>query len=413
MQATRVIVVGAGASGAMAAGVAGSRGCAVTLLDRNRFIGRKVRIAGKGRCNVTNDTDVRGLEANIPGNPKFLRTAFYHFTPKDTVAFFAALGVPCKTERGGRVFPESDSADDVADALAHFCADNGVTFHHETTVAGVRVADGRVSGVALASGAVLEADAVILATGGSSYPGTGSRGDGYRWAAALGHTIIPVRPSLVPLETVEAWPAEAQGLALKNVALTACGPDGKKRYHEQGEMLFTHFGVSGPLVLSASRHASEPGCTLSIDLKPALDDKALDARVLRDFEAQHRKQYANALGDLLPRSLIPIVVRLSGIALETPVHAITREQRLLLVRLLKGLPLAVKGARPWTEAIVTAGGVSTAEIDPRTLQSRLVPGLYFTGEVIDVDAYTGGFNLQIAWSTGHLAGEHVCETPST
>ncbi len=410
MLETRVIVVGAGASGAMAAGGAAGRGCAVTLLDRNRGLGRKVRIAGKGRCNLTNDTDVRGLEANIPGNPKFLRTAFYHFTPKDAIAFFTALGVPCKTERGGRVFPESDNADDVADALERYCAEHGVRFHGDTTVTGLRTAEGRISGVTLASGAVLEAGAVIIATGGSAYPGTGSRGDGYRWAAALGHTIVPVRPSLVPLETVESWPAEAQGLALKHVTLTAFGPDGARRYHEQGEMLFTHFGVSGPLVLTASRHVADaPGSLLVIDLKPALDEAALDARVLRDFQAQHRKQFANALGELLPRSLIPVIVRLAGIPPETPVHAITREQRQGLVRLLKRLPLTVKGARPWAEAIVTAGGVSTAEIDPRTMQSRLVPGLYFTGEVIDVDGYTGGFNLQIAWSTGHLAGESVAK----
>lgn len=407
-QAGRIVVVGGGASGLMAAGVAGGRGFRVAVLERNREVGRKLRISGKGRCNITNDTDIDGLLAHIPGNPRFLRTAFYRFGPQETMAFFAAHGVITKVERGGRVFPASDDADEVAEALSDFCAGNGVHIHTQVTVRRLVVADGRVTGVQTEDGTVFPAMAVILATGGASYPGTGSKGDGYRMAAEVGHTIVPIRPSLVPLETVETWPGQAQGLSLRNVTLTAFSPEGKKLSEELGEMLLTHFGVSGPLVLTASRHVADmPGSRLVIDLKPGLNAAALDLRVQRDFKEFSRRLFANALGELLPRTLIPVIVTLSQIPPDLPVHQITREQRLALVRLLKQLTLTVKKARPLTEAIVTVGGVSTKEIDPRTLASRLVPGLYFTGEVIDVDGYTGGFNLQIAWSTGHLAGESV------
>ena len=392
----------------MAAGFAAARGCRVTLLERNRELGRKLEISGKGRCNITNDTDVPGMEKNIPGNPRFLRSALYHFGPKDAIAFFADHGVPCKTERGGRVFPVSDDADDVVRTLVDFCRDQQVRILTQATARRILVAEGRVTGVETEQGGPFAADAVILATGGASFPGTGSKGDGYRMAAQLGHAIIPIRPSLVPLETEGSWPAEVQGLSLRNVKLTACDPHGAKLYTEVGEMLFTHYGVSGPLILTASRHVSDkPGSRLIIDLKPGLDEAALDARVLRDFEKYHRREYRNALGDLLPRSLIPVVVMLSGIDPQAYVHTVTREQRLRLVRLLKGLTLIVKRPRGLSEAIITAGGVSTKEIDPRTMESKLVPGLYFTGEVIDVDGYTGGFNLQIAWSTGVLAGESV------
>jgi len=402
----RVIVVGGGASGLMAAGTAAGRGQRVTVLERNRKVGRKLRIAGKGRCNITNDTDIDDLLEHIPGNPKFLRTAFYRFGPRDAIAFFNDLGLPTKTERGGRVFPVSDDAEDVVTALLKFCRKSGVQFRNETPVKRVLSGAGRVSGVLTESGDAVLGDAVILAAGGASYPATGSQGDGYRMAAELGHTIVPIRPSLVPLETEETWPAEAQGLSLRNVALTALSPGGKKLYSELGELLFTHFGISGPLVLSASRHA-EPGGKLVIDLKPGLTEEQLDARILRDFEKFHRREFGNALGDLLPSSLIPIIVRLSHIGMDTFVHNVTREQRQDLVRLLKNLILTVKKARPFSEAVTTAGGVSVKEIDPRTLESKIIPGLYFTGEVIDVDAYTGGYNLQIAWSTGHLAGESV------
>jgi len=401
-----VIVVGGGASGLIAAGTAAGRGRRVTVLERNRKTGRKLRIAGKGRCNITNDTDIDSLLEHIPGNPKFLRTAFYNFGPQDAIAFFNDLGLPTKTERGGRVFPESDDAEDVVLALLKFCRKGGVQFRNETPVKRLLASAGRVSGVLTESGEAVLGDAVILAAGGASYPGTGSQGDGYRMAAELGHTIVPIRPSLVPLETEETWPAEAQGLSLRNVALTTLSPAGKKLYRELGEMLFTHFGVTGPLVLTASRHA-EPDSKLVIDLKPGLTEEQLDARILRDFEKYHRREFGNALGDLVPASLIPVIVRLSHIGLGTYVHNITREQRQSLALLLKNLTLTVKKARPFPEAVTTAGGVSVKEIDPRTLESKMLPGLYFTGEVIDVDGYTGGYNLQIAWSTGRLAGESV------
>lgn len=409
-QTKRVLIVGGGASGLMAAGVAARQGLDTTVLERNREVGVKLHISGKGRCNITNDTDVAGLEKQIPGNPKFLRTAFYAFAPRETIAFFTAHGVPCKTERGDRVFPISDSADDVVAALRDMCRTANVHIRTNTVVRRVITAEGKVVGVETTNGEVLAADAVIIATGGASYPGTGSKGDGYRMAAELGHTIVPIQPSLVPLETEETWPADAQGLALRNVRLTAFSADGKKRYTELGEMLLTHFGVSGPLVLTASRHVSDaPRARLEIDLKPGLDEQALDARILRDFEKYHRRDFSNALEDLLPRTMIPIMVKLSGIAPHTAVNQITREQRLALVRLFKQLPLTVKRPRGIAEAIVTVGGVSTKEIDPRTMESKLVAGLYFTGEVIDVDGYTGGFNLQIAWSTGYLAGNSVAK----
>ncbi|MHB9129860.1 MAG: BaiN/RdsA family NAD(P)/FAD-dependent oxidoreductase [Armatimonadota bacterium] len=403
----RVIVVGAGASGLMAAGAAAAHGHQVTLLERNREIGKKLLISGKGRCNITNNTDIEGLLANIPGNPKFMRSALHRFGPQETIAFFTEHGVPTKTERGSRVFPESDNADDVVHALWDFCKENGVRLQTQVTVTRILSSEGHISGVKVGDD-FIPADAVILSTGGSSYPGTGSKGDGYRMAGELGHAIIPIRPSLVPLETEETWPAEAQGLALRNVTLTAFSPDGKKRFSELGEMLFTHYGVSGPLVLSASRFVGDlPGSLLVIDLKPGLDESMLDARLLRDFEKYSRREFANALEDLLPRSLIPIIVRLSHIPPHTSIHQVTRAQRAGLVQLFKGLTLTLKKARPIAEAITTVGGVSTKEIDSRTMESKQVSGLYFTGEVIDVDGLTGGFNLQIAWSTGHLAGESV------
>jgi len=405
-EAKRVIVIGGGASGLMAAGTAAGRGRQVTVLERNKKVGRKLRIAGKGRCNITNDVDIDELLEHIPGNPKFLRTAFYGFGPREVISFFNDLGLPTKTERGGRVFPESDNAEDVVIALLKFCRKAGVRFRNETTVKRVLSSAGRVSGVLTEAGEAVLGDAVILAAGGASYPATGSKGDGYRMAAELGHTIIPIRPSLAPLETEETWPAEAQGLTLRNVSLTTLSPEGKKLYHELGELLFTHFGVSGPLVLSASRHA-EPGSKLVIDLKPGLTEEQLDARILRDFEKFHRREFGNALGELVPASLIPVIIRLSRIGLGTYVHNVTREQRRSLARLLKNLTLTVKALRPFSEAVTTAGGVSVKEIDPRTMESKLVPGLFLTGEVIDVDGYTGGYNLQIAWSTGRLAGDSV------
>lgn len=404
----RVIVVGGGASGMMAAGTAAQCGHQVLLLERNHELGEKLHLSGKGRCNLTNDTNVQGLEKNIPANPKFLRTAFYRFGPKETVVFFTEHGVPCKTERGDRVFPISDDANDVVNALVDYCQDAGVLIKSGVTVRRIMISEGRVSGVQAVNGEIFLADAVVLATGGASYPGTGSKGDGYTMAAQLGHTISPIHPSLVSLDTEESWVADVQGLSLRNVTLMAFSPEGKKLYSELGEMLFTHYGVSGPLVLTASRHLINlPGSRLVIDLKPGLDQVTLDLRILRDFEKYKNREFANALGDLLPRSLIPVIIRLSHISPHTYVHQVTREERLRLLQLLKLLPLTVKRPHSMAEAIVTAGGVSTKEINPGTMESKLIPGLYFTGEVIDVDGYTGGFNLQIAWSTGVLAGKSV------
>ncbi len=404
----RVVIIGGGASGLMAAGTAGGRGHHVTLLERNEEIGRKLEISGKGRCNLTNNTTVPGLEKRIAGHAKFLRSAFYRFGAAETIAFFTQRGVPVKTERGGRVFPVSDLANDVVQSLLAYCTQNHVAIVPEVIAKRLCVAGGRVTGVEADDGVIYPADAIILATGGASYPGTGSRGDGYRMAQEVGHTIIPIRPSLVPLETLESWPVEVQGVSLRNVTLTAYLPDGTPVYSELGEMLFTHYGVSGPIVLSASRHvADHPGSRLEIDLKPGLDEAMLDARVVRDFAKFSRREFANALGDLLPRTLIPVVGRLTGIPSTTPVHQITREQRRVLVQLLKHLTVTVKKSRGFAEAIITVGGVNTLEIDSRTMQSKLIHGLYCTGEVLDVDAYTGGYNLQIAWATGFLAGMNV------
>jgi predicted Rossmann fold flavoprotein len=380
----------------------------VTVVEKNAVLGRKLRISGKGRCNLTNDTDVAGLLAHIPGNPRFLKHAFHRFTPRMTMAFFTEHGLALKTERGERVFPVSDDADDVAHALEGYCRDAGVRIASGVSVRRIVSAGGCVTGVESATGRRYPAEAVVLATGGASYPGTGSTGDGYRLAAELGHTIIPPRASLVPVETVETWPTELQGLSLRNVTLSVLAPGGERLYREQGELLFTHFGVSGPLVLSASRYLGEgQGAGLLIDLKPALEESRLDARVLRDFAGSQRRHFSNALGDLLPASLIPVMVRLSGIPADRPVHQVTREQRARLVRLLKNLTLTVRSLRPLAEAIITTGGVDVREVNPLTMESKRIQGLYLAGEVLDVDGLTGGFNLQIAWSTGRLAGESI------
>lgn len=400
----------------MAAGTAAGRSHDVTVLERNEVTGRKLRISGKGRCNLTNDTDVAGLLAHIPGNARFLKHALHRFTPKMTMAFFHEHGLEVKTERGGRVFPVSDDADDVANTLERFCRDSGVRTASGVRARHILTTNGHVSGVESYRGRIYPAEAAVLTTGGVSYPGTGSTGDGYALAAELGHTIIPQRASLVPLETVEQWPGEAQGLSLRNVTLTVLSPAGDRHsaacpqrlYHEQGELLFTHFGVSGPLVLSASRFVRDiPGYRLVIDLKSALDETQLDARILRDFANSQRRYFSNALRDLLPASLIPVIVRLSGIPDDRPVHQVTREQRARLVQLLKNLTLTVKRPRPLAEAIITVGGVDVREVNSLTMESKLVKGLFLAGEILDVDGLTGGFNLQIAWSTGRLAGESI------
>ncbi len=402
-----LVVIGGGPAGMMCAYQAAKRGLAVTLLEPNDKLGRKLRITGKGRCNLTNNCDVKTFMANIPGDGRFLYSALNRLGPAETMAFFEENGLPLKTERGNRVFPQSDNANDVANLMASLCRRAGVKIL-KCRARQIVAENGAVAGVMTDAGCI-PCRAAAICTGGLSYPLTGSDGAGYRFAEALGHTVNPTRPSLVPLESPDEYCAEMQGFSLKNVTLSAY-EDGKLLYKELGEMLFTHFGVSGPLVLSASAHMRKMGSAayrLEIDLKPGLDEKKLDARLLRDFEKYANKEYKNALGDLLGSKMIPVVIRLSGIPEDTRVNHITREQRMKLLHLLKAFPVAVSGARPIDEAIVTAGGVSTKEVNPRTMESKLLSGLYFAGEVLDLDAYTGGFNLQIAWSTGFVAGNSV------
>ena len=389
----------------MAAVTAAERGRRVLLLEHEERCGRKLGITGKGRCNLCNNTDVKSVLRSVPGNPKFLYGALSRFGPGDVMAFFEESGVPLKTERGNRVFPASDRAGDVVEALTRRMHRAGVKVLREEARS-VVLREGKVAGVE-GERAFYPCERVLLATGGMSYPRTGSRGDGYRMAAALGHTVVPPRPSLVPLECAEAEDcAEMQGFSLRNVTLTAFDRDDRPFFSELGEMMFTHFGVTGPLVLSASANMRAPGggWRLEIDLKPGLDAERLDQRLLRDFGEFRNREFRNALEKLAGRSMIPVLVRRSGIPPETKVHSVTREQRQGLVRLLKAFPLTVTGTRGFDEAVVTAGGVAVSEVDPRTMMSRLVPGLYFAGEILDVDACTGGFNLQIAWSTGRLAG---------
>ena len=402
------VVIGGGAAGTLCAALAAGRGLDVVLLEPNRMLGRKLRITGKGRCNVTNDCDAREFISAIPGDGRFLQSAIHKFGALDTKALFEGLGVALKTERGNRVFPESDRADDIADALTKLARENGVRVLRERATRILTDEAGAVRAVS-AGGGEIECEAAVICTGGLSYPGTGSTGDGYRMARELGHTIRPCRPSLVPLESPDAWCREMQGFSLRNVELSAY-EDEKLIYKALGEMLFTHFGVSGPLVLSASAHMRRFGeCRyrLSIDLKPGLDEKKLDARLLRDFEKYSNREFRNSLGDLAGRAMIPVLVELSGIPGDTRTNSVTRQQRAALAQLLKHFPVSLSGPRPIAEAIVTSGGVATTEVNPRTMESKLVPGLYFAGEVLDLDAYTGGYNLQIAWSTAFVAANSL------
>lgn len=402
------VVIGGGAAGTLCAALAAGRGLDVVLLEPNRMLGRKLRITGKGRCNVTNDCDAREFISAIPGDGRFLQSAIHKFGTSDTKALFEGLGVALKTERGNRVFPESDRADDIADALSKLARENGVRVLRERATRILTDEAGAVRAVA-SGGGEIECEAAVICTGGLSYPGTGSTGDGYRMARELGHTIRPCRPSLVPLESPDAWCREMQGFSLRNVELSAY-EDEKLIYKALGEMLFTHFGVSGPLVLSASAHMRRFGeCRyrLSIDLKPGLDEKKLDARLLRDFEKYSNREFRNSLGDLAGRAMIPVLVELSGIPGDTRTNSVTRQQRAALAQLLKHFPVSLSGPRPIAEAIVTSGGVATTEVNPRTMESKLVPGLYFAGEVLDLDAYTGGYNLQIAWSTAFVAANSL------
>lgn len=404
---TDLIVIGGGPAGMMCAYTAAARGRSVVLLEPNEKLGRKLRITGKGRCNLCNNCDEKTFMANIPGDGRFLYSAISRMSPSDTMSFFEGNGLPLKTERGSRVFPQSDNANDVADLMASLCKKAGVKIM-KTAAKQIITENGAVVGVATGAG-YLPCQAAAICTGGLSYPLTGSTGAGYELAGNLGHSVITPRPSLVPLVSPDAYCGEMQGFAPRNVTLSAF-EDGKLIYRELGEMLFTHFGVSGPLVLSASAKMRRMGSAeyrLLIDFKPGLDEKKLDARILRDFEKYANKAFKNALGELVGHSMIPVLIRLSQIPEDKPIHSITREERRQLVALLKAFPVSISDFRPIEEAIVTAGGVSTKEINPRTMESKLVSGLYFAGEVLDLDAYTGGFNLQIAWSTGYVAGISV------
>ena len=401
----RIVVAGAGAAGMMAAITAARAGRWVTLVEPNEKAGRKLYITGKGRCNVTNASDVQTVMANIPRNGKFLYSALSRFAPKDTMDFFAELGVSLKTERGNRVFPASDKAADIIDALFFELRRLGVEMLHDR-VTDLVIRDGDIAEVVLEHMGEYGCKAVILATGGASYPRTGSTGDGYRLAESAGHIVVPVRGSLVPLVSEDPDCGRLQGLSLRNVELKVRNRKNKVVYREQGEMLFTHFGLSGPLVLSASAHLDfdRDSYTAHIDLKPALDEEKLDARLLRDFADRANQDYANALGGLVPRSMIPVLIDRTGIPGNAKVRDIRKEQRRRLLETLKDFRVDLSGTRPVEEAIITAGGVKVGQVDPKTMESKLVHGLYFAGELLDVDAYTGGFNLQIAWATGHAAG---------
>ena len=406
-----IAVIGGGAAGMMAAIHAANFGVPVTVFERNERCGRKLRITGKGRCNVTNHCTREEFFANVTGNARFLYSAWSRFDSAETERFFEEAGVPLKVERGNRVFPVSDKATDIVDALVKECRARGVRFVHER-VSGLKMEEGRVRGVIFGKNEA-SFDAVILATGGASYPLTGSTGDGYAFAREAGHTVVSPTPSLVPLVEDGRFCGTVQGLSLRNVELRVLDKArGKEIYREFGEMLFTHYGLTGPLVLSASAHLSpmEKGrYEALIDLKPALDEKTLDARLLSDFEKYKNKDFLNALSDLLPQKLIAPLVERSGIDGRKKVNAITKEERKQFLTLLKGLPVAIKGFRPIEEAIITKGGVSLTEIDPRTMASKKTAGLYFAGELVDLDAYTGGFNLQVAFSTAVLAGEAAAE----
>lgn len=429
---SNVIVIGAGAAGMMAAIAAAQNGNQVTVLEKNEKAGKKIYITGKGRCNITNACDVEELFNNVVTNKKFLYSAFYGFSNDDVVAMLKEAGLETKVERGDRVFPVSDRAGDVISALVRIMKRLGVKIEYDTTVTelvishsdevdgdmessrtgkvGKKKAQGIIAGVKCSSGKIYKADAVIVATGGVSYPTTGSTGDGYEFARKAGHNVTALSPALVPFNVAEEDIKALQGLALKNSGVTIY--DGKKKLYEDfGELLFTHFGVSGPTVLSASSYVAkkikEHPLKLVIDLKPGLDTEQLDARVLRDFDEFTNKNFNNALDKLLPKSLIPVVIRRSGIDEYKKVHEISREERQRLVNTIKNLEFTLTGLRGYNEAIITQGGVSIKEIDPSTMESKLVKGLYFAGEVLDLDAVTGGFNLQIAWSTGHLAGVSI------
>lgn len=407
---SRVIVIGGGAAGMMAAYAAASCGHSVVLLEQNEKLGKKLFITGKGRCNVTNACEREKLFENVVSNPKFLYSAFSEFDNGDLMELLRRAGCPLKVERGERVFPVSDHASDVTAALIRLLKERGVEVRLHVKVKEISVADGRVTGALLANGQYIRADAVVLATGGLSYPTTGSRGDGHRIAEGMGHTLKTCMPALTPMETAEQWCTSLQGLSLKNVTLTMrCG--GKQIWSGFGEMLFTHFGISGPLVLSASSYygkcKDKTAVTAAVDLKPALTMEQLDRRILRDFEENRNKQFKNVIGSLYPSRLVPVMILLSGIDGEKKIHEVTRQERSRLAEVTKNLTMRVTGLRDFAEAIITQGGIRVKEVNPSTMESKIVQGLYPVGELLDLDAVTGGFNLQIAWSTGYLAGRSI------
>lgn len=411
---SNVIVVGGGPAGMMAAYAAAENGHMVTLLEQNEKLGKKLFITGKGRCNLTNAGEMEQLFANVVSNRKFLYSAFYAYDNMQVISFFEAHGMPTKTERGNRVFPVSDHSSDVIAAMTRALREKKVTVQLQTKVQRLLLQENgeekKVTGVELADGTEKSADAVILATGGISYPSTGATGDGYRMAEESGHRMVSPTPALVPMEVKESWVKDLQGLSLRNVRMSLYRGK-KKLYEDFGEMLFTHFGVSGPLVLSASGSVRakefEQNLSMYIDLKPALDNEQLDHRILREFDEMKNKQFKNSLAHLLPAKMIPVMITCSGIDPEKKVNEISREERQQLLQLLKHFPLTVTGLRDFKEAIITKGGVSVKDINPSTMESKQVKDLYFCGEVLDLDALTGGYNLQIAWSTGHLAGMSV------
>lgn len=404
---SNVIVVGGGAAGMMAAVFAARNGQNVQLLEKNEKLGKKLFITGKGRCNITNAADIEDLFTAVTSNPKFLYSGFYSFTNQQVIDFFEELGVKTKIERGERVFPVSDHSSDVIAAFSRELKSLGVAVFLHTEVRELLCEQDKVCGVLLTNGKKMKADAVIVATGGISYPSTGSTGDGYRFAKETGHRVTELLPSLVPMEVRQWYAKELQGLSLRNIEI--CITDGKKKlYEEFGEMLFTHYGVTGPVILSASsvvgKTLRKKELTLHIDLKPALSEEQLDKRILREFDANHNKQYKNSIDSLFPAKLKPIMIELSEIEPEKKVNEITKEERQRLVHLIKDFTMTLTGLRSYNEAIITKGGVSVKEIDPGTMESKKMKGLYFAGEVLDLDAVTGGYNLQIAWSTGYLAG---------
>lgn len=409
----RIIVIGGGAAGMMAAAAAAERGKKVILFEKNEKLGKKVYITGKGRCNLTNACDIENLFGNVVTGAKFLYSAFYGFDNWAVIRFFEDIGCKTKIERGERVFPVTDHSSDVIAALSRHLKKLGVDIRLNASVKRVLAEEGKVTGILTEDGMKVEADAVILASGGLSYPVTGSTGDGYRIAEEKGHSVKTTFPALVPLVIKEEWCKSLQGLSLKNVKVIL-SQNGKKAFYEGfGEMLFTHFGVSGPLMLSASSYytgrKSKENTTMYLDLKPALSIEQLDRRVLRDFEENKNKQFKNSLGALFPVKLIPVIIELSGIDPEKKIHEITKEERTNFICLIKNLEMTVTGTRGYQEAIITKGGIDVKEVNPSTMESKLVKGLYFAGEILDLDALTGGFNLQIAWSTGYLAGSSAAE----